>query len=174
MKWSKIGFGGGCHWCTEGIFSTIKGVEKVEQGWIASQSPHEDYSEAVIVYYNAEIIGLEELIAIHLYTHSATSRHKLRKKYRSAIYYFEQKDKVTGQKTIGKLQTEFKKEIITEVLLFNHFIENDEKYLNYFYCNPKNQFCFRYIHPKISLLNYRFQKIIDTEKLSEIKLHAES
>lgn len=151
IKWSKIGLGGGCHWCTEGVFSSIKGVEKVEQGWIASQFPHDDYAEAVIVYYDAEIISLAELIAIHLYTHSATSGHKLRKKYRSAIYYFDKRDKVIGQETIGKLQAEFEEGIITEVMVFKHFMENDEKYLNYFYRNPENQFCLRYIHPKITL-----------------------
>jgi peptide-methionine (S)-S-oxide reductase len=32
MKIDKIGFGGGCHWCTEAVFQSINGVIKVEQG----------------------------------------------------------------------------------------------------------------------------------------------
>jgi peptide-methionine (S)-S-oxide reductase len=33
---NRIGFGGGCHWCTEAVFQSLIGVEKVEQGFIAS------------------------------------------------------------------------------------------------------------------------------------------
>ena len=49
----KIGFGGGCHWCTEAIFQALNGVESVEQGWISSLNPYDTFSEAVIVHFNA-------------------------------------------------------------------------------------------------------------------------
>ena len=42
---SKIGFGGGCHWCTEAVFQSLKGVAKVEQGWIASFDEYNSFSE---------------------------------------------------------------------------------------------------------------------------------
>tara|TARA_B100000795_G_scaffold173674_1_gene130984 strand:- start:4871 stop:5212 length:342 start_codon:yes stop_codon:yes gene_type:complete len=34
----KIGLGGGCHWCTEAVFMSLKGVRSVRQGWIASDA----------------------------------------------------------------------------------------------------------------------------------------
>jgi peptide-methionine (S)-S-oxide reductase len=46
---SKIGFGGSCHWCTEAIFLSLKGVTAVKQGWIASDGQNSTFSEAVIV-----------------------------------------------------------------------------------------------------------------------------
>ena len=41
----KIAVGGGCHWCTEAVFQALKGVEKVEQGYVASDPPFEEFSE---------------------------------------------------------------------------------------------------------------------------------
>jgi len=90
---SKIGFGGGCHWCTEAVFQSLKGVRSVAQGFIASTEKNSSFSEAVIVFYDAAIITLKDLIEIHLHTHNSTSNHRFRKKYRSAVYYFEKRQK---------------------------------------------------------------------------------
>jgi len=49
----KIGFGGGCHWCTEAVFQSLRGVLFVEQGYIASTEPNSSFSEAVIVSYDS-------------------------------------------------------------------------------------------------------------------------
>ena len=84
----KIAFGGGCHWCTEAVFQSLKGVEKVEQGFITSYDQNNTFSEAVIVDFNTEKIDLKTLVEIHLHTHKSTSNHSMRKKYRSAIYVF--------------------------------------------------------------------------------------
>ncbi len=87
----KIGFGGGCHWCTEAVFQALIGVEKVEQGWIASEGENDSFSEAVIVHFDESTIDLSTLTAIHLFTHSCTSEHSMWKKYRSAVYTFSNK-----------------------------------------------------------------------------------
>ena len=58
----RIGFGGGCHWCTEAVFQSLRGISKVEQGWIRSTPPHEKFSEAVIVTYDPKVMSLETLI----------------------------------------------------------------------------------------------------------------
>ena len=67
----KIALGGGCHWCTEAVFQSLKGVEKVNQGYVASTGENNWFSEAVIVHFNDEIITLKTLIEIHLHTHKS-------------------------------------------------------------------------------------------------------
>ena len=76
----KIGFGGGCHWCTEAVFQSLIGVETVEQGYIASEDDMTSFSEAIIVHFNQEEITLKALIEIHLFTHKSTSNHSMRSK----------------------------------------------------------------------------------------------
>ena len=69
---SKIGLGGGCHWCTEGVFESLLGIAYVNQGWIASNGEN---SEADEVYFDPAVISLSDLIEIHLYTHASRSNH---------------------------------------------------------------------------------------------------
>ena len=168
MKLTKIAFGGGCHWCTEAVFQSLKGVEKVEQGFIASTGKNSSFSEAVIVHFNTEEIALNTLIEIHLLTHKSTSNHSMREKYRSAIYVFSEAQKETSQKIINILQSNFDKKIITQILDFDTFKPSQEQFQKYYLKNPKKPFCERFINPKLKLLQEQFSKELKPATLNYI------
>ena len=157
---SKIGFGGGCHWCTEAVFQSLKGVMKVDQGWIQSDPPHDDYSEAVVVHYNPTIIPLKTLVEIHLLTHSSTSSHPMRKKYRSAVYFCDPSTKELIVQCLETLKLENQKEYITTALALINFKLNEEQFLDYYKRQPGAPFCRTYIDPKLKKLRERFGKVV--------------
>lgn len=156
----KIAFGGGCHWCTEAVFQTLKGVHKVEQGFIASAVPNDSFSEGVMVHYDPQIVRLEQLLEVHLHTHKSTSNHSFRTKYRSAMYWFKEEQESAFAKAILHLQPQFSKPIITKALPMITFKLNDESFLDYYKRNPKAPFCTRYIDPKLKLLKEHFKEVI--------------
>ncbi|WP_341220487.1 peptide-methionine (S)-S-oxide reductase [Polaribacter atrinae] len=168
MELTKIAFGGGCHWCTEAVFQTLIGVEKVEQGWVASTETNNSFSEAVIVHFNIEKIVLKTLIEIHLLTHKSTSNHSMRTKYRSAIYYFSHQQKEESLKIIEELQGSFSDSIITKTLEFKNFKPSTEEFQNYYQSNPNKPFCKNYINPKLNLLVNQFSKNIDKCKVPHL------
>ena len=151
MTLKKIAFGGGCHWCTEAYFQALKGVEKVEQGWISAAFPNDTFSEAVIVHYNPTIISLEILISVHLHTHLSTKEHSFREKYRSAVYTFDGEIEEV-KKWIYGMQNDFYEPIITKVLSFGEFKLNTEEQQNYYKKNKEGEFCERYISPKLKMI----------------------
>jgi len=162
----KIGFGGGCHWCTEAVFQSFKGVTHVAQGFISATEPESSYSEAVIVSYDEAQISLKELIAIHLNTHNSTADHSMRRKYRSAIYVFDERE-IFGVKHILKsLQKDFVDPLITQVLLYTDFKASEEQFRNYYYSNPEKPFCETYIAPKLNKIKLDFRDLIDKEKIN--------
>ncbi len=163
----QVGFGGNCHWCTEAIFSSLLGVTDVKQGWIASQQQPERYSEAVIVIFEPEIIPLEALIRIHLHTHSSSSSHILRDKYRSAVYTFSSSQQALATAILQAIGQEFPEPLITEVIEFHDFKPNKPQYLNYYYSDPSRPFCQNIISPKLRELMQQFSALINPEKLSE-------
>lgn len=152
----KVGFGGSCHWCTEAVFDALRGVDHVEQGWIRSTAPNDEWSEAVIVHFDASIIDLGTLLTIHLYTHSCTSTHPMRQKYRSAVYTYNAQQNAIAEQQLKQLQAEFEHPIITRVLPFVDFKLNDEKYLDYYKKNPDKPFCQLYINPKLQRIREQF------------------
>ena len=165
----KIAFGGGCHWCTEAVFQSIKGVLKVEQGFVASTKKNSSFSEAVIVHFEDSKIALKTLIEIHLHTHKSGSNHSMRSKYRSAIYTFSEVQNKKVQSELELFQFQFQHQLITQVLPFNEFKASRKQIQNYYYNNPKKPFCERFINPKLELLLNKFSDFADQNKLKHIQ-----
>ena len=153
---SKIGLGGGCHWCTEAVFQSFLGVTLVEQGYIASEGIHASFSEAVIVHYDRKVIPMEVLIEVHLLTHKSTKMHSMRDTYRSAVYVYEKEDTAFAKAVLKTLQKNTDEKIITAVLPFKDFNPSREEITNYYKKNPNKPFCERYISPKLGELKNTF------------------
>jgi len=164
MDNERIALGGGCHWCTEAVFQSLKGIIKVEQGFVASEHENESFSEAVIVHFNPKEIALKTLIEVHLYTHNSTSDHTMRKKYRSAIYTFSNEQNILVSKNIKELQKQFNNQLITCVLPFKKFKSSSKQFHNYFYKNPEKPFCKTYISPKLKYVLDKFSRQVRKEK----------
>ena len=156
MELTKIAFGGGCHWCTEAVFQSLKGIEKVAQGFVASVAVNSRFSEAVIVHFNAEVIDIKTLIEVHLLTHKSTSNHSMREKYRSAIYTFSDAQKKKVTQLLESFQEQFDNKIITQVIPFSAFKASADMFKNYYLKNPAKPFCKQYINPKLELIKREF------------------
>ena len=156
----KLAFGGGCHWCTEAVFQSLKGVSKVEQGYIASINEADSFSEAIIVHFNAEDIPIKVLIEIHLLTHKSTVNHSMRDKYRSAIYYFNAEDFSVLTLILDELKKASSETYITQILPFKSFKASREAIQNYYIKNPNKPFCKTYITPKLLQLTKKNIPII--------------
>lgn len=168
----KIGLGGGCHWCTEAVFQSLKGVLFVEQGFIASNDEFSTFSEAVIVTFNPEIISFQVLIEVHLLTHKSTKNHSMRIKYRSAIYTFSEEQKVNVRYVLNTLNGQYRGELVTLVLSFFEFKASLKTYTNYYYSNPEKPFCETFINPKLKMLLKDFSTNINQEKLGHLKIES--
>ena len=163
MTGHEAGFGGGCHWCTEAVFRSLRGVQTVRQGFIASDPPHDSFSEAVAVAWDPDEITLEDLIAVHLATHASTSAHKMRGKYRSAVY--AQSDAIAddARQILARLEDEAGQSFVTAVLPFRTFKASDPRFHDYYSRNRQGPFCESYIEPKLALLRKRFARLQKAE-----------
>ena len=154
----KAGFGGGCHWCTEAVFQALRGVQAVRQGFVRSDAPHDGWSEAVEVDFDPAEIGFSDLVAVHLATHSSASDHKLRGKYRSAVYVFD--DGTAALRALAAIMAETGEAFVTAVLPHRGFKASDARFQDYYATNPERPFCQTYIDPKLAKLRARFSRLM--------------
>ena len=167
MSSAKIGLGGGCHWCTEAVFQSLRGVGSVEQGVIKSDPPHDTFSEAVIVTFDPDIIPLVVLIEVHLRTHASTSAHKMRGKYRSAVYTFSDAQAETVRNSIIAFQAGIDNALVTMTLPFKAFKASDERFQDYYNSNTEKPFCKTYIDPKLSKIRTKFADYVGSQDTAE-------
>jgi peptide-methionine (S)-S-oxide reductase len=158
---TRIGLGGGCHWCTEAVFQSLRGVGRVEQGFIRSAPPHDAWSEAVIAHFDPCRIDLEMLIEVHVRTHAATRQHNLREKYRSAVYTFDDQQAKAAKEALERMQGSFDEQLITKVLPFAAFRLSAPRFQNYYRTDPHRPFCQRFIDPKLALIRRQFSHGIE-------------
>ena len=156
----KIGFGGGCHWCTEAVFQALKGVHDVRQGFIRSVPPHDAPSEAVELAFDPQANSLEQLIGVHLTTHASTAAHKMRGKYRSAIYVFNVAQGEAVAEVMERIAAQTGTEFVTQVLEHRGFEPSNERFHNYYQNGPERPFCKTYIDPKLAKIRQGFPALM--------------
>jgi len=161
----KIGLGGGCHWCTEAVFLSLRGVHQVQSGWIRSVGEHCGESESVIVHFNPDQISLKTLIEIHVLTHSSASNHSMRDKYRSAIYVFSKAQAKTACTILEAISEHLGANFVTIILDFAGFRAVQNSYKNYYYSDRERPFCVNIIEPKLQKIIATHREHIDQDRL---------
>jgi len=133
----------------------------VDQGWISPDGEETSFSEAILVEFDPQVISLQVLTEIHLLSHSSHSDHKMRTKYRSAIYVHDQQQKDEVSEIVRILQMQSTKKYITQVLPMGAFKRNKSSLLNYYQTRPNAPFCTTYIEPKIKALIKTHQQYLN-------------
>ena len=153
---SKAYFAGGCFWCVEAIFQSVKGVEEAISGYAGGEMVNPsyelvsagvtDHAETVEIYYDPNIVSYTTLLKVFFESHDPTTLNRQGPdsgtQYRSAIFYQtnEERDKIRS--FIKKLESEgiFTEKIITEVTKLGKFYDAEAYHQEYEYNNPDNPY----------------------------------
>jgi peptide-methionine (S)-S-oxide reductase len=157
--------GGGCFWCTEAIFSKLRGVESVESGYSGGTMPNPTYeqvcsedtehAEAVKITYNPNVISYKQLLEIFFTVHDPTTLNRqgadVGTQYRSVIFYQDQNQKATAESVIREVEAEkvWGGRIVTQVVPFTAFYKAEGYHQEYYEKNPRQGYCMVVIAPKV-------------------------
>jgi len=172
----KAYFAGGCFWCTEAIFSRLKGVYDVYPGYTGGGVANPKYkqvclgitghAEAVEILYDQSIISYNTLLEVFFRTHNPTTLNKqgndIGTQYRSAIYCITENELKIAKSYINELIVEkvFTNLIVTEVNMLTRFYNAEIEHKEYFDLNTNQPYCAAVISPKIRKLMQQNKEIL--------------
>jgi len=172
-------FGSGCFWCSEAVFSELRGVEKVEPGYAGGSVPNPTYedvctdatghAEVAQITFDPSVISYRELLEVLFSTHDPTTLNRQGAdqgtQYRSVIFYHDQKQKEEADAIIRELTAErvFRKPIVTEVAPLQAFYPAEDYHRNYFSRNPSQPYCRAVIAPKLAKFRSHWKSKLKSE-----------
>ena len=176
-------FGGGCFWCTEAIFSELKGVESVVSGYSGGEKDDPSYeevttgttghAEVIQVIFDSKILSYEDLVRIHLHTHNPTTLNRQGgdrgTQHRSSIFFHDEAQQEMAQKVLEEEAAHFESPIVTELTAFKNFFKAEAYHQNYFERNPQQPYCSVVISPKLKKLRERYADQLKNHESANLK-----
>lgn len=170
-------FGAGCFWCVEAVFQELKGVLKVESGYMGGAIPNPTYrevctgttghAEVTRITFDPTVISYDELLEVLWTTHDPTTLNRqgadAGTQYRSAIFYHSEEQKAKAEKSKKEVATTiWDSSIVTEIVPTDTFYPAEEYHQDYYALNPNAGYCRAVISPKVAKVRASF-----TDKLKQ-------
>jgi len=175
-KYEFATFGGGCFWCTEAIFSNLKGVKSVTAGYAGGSTKEPSYkdicsgetghAEVIHITFDRSIITYKVLLSIFFDTHNPTTLNRqgadVGTQYRSVIFYHNTTQKESATELIAALTKEqvFETPIVTEITAFNNYYPAENYHQNYYENNKNAGYCRMVINPKLAAFIEKYKLLI--------------
>ncbi len=176
-------FAGGCFWCTEAVFSMLKGVKSVMSGYsggrpmpVGKAPTYEQvsngdtgYAESLKIEFDPSIITYDDLLAVFFNTHDPTTLNRqgydIGSEYRSAIFYSNEEQKHKAEALIKELDDAkaYDKPVVTEVRPLGEFYPAEEYHRDFYKNNKDSMYCEIVIEPKLEKLQKRFSELLKVQ-----------
>ena len=165
-------FAGGCFWCTEAVFLSLKGVKSVTSGYIGGFIENPTYeavckgttghAEAVQIVFDTKETHCVDLLAVFFGTHDPTTLNRqgadVGTQYRSEIFYHSEEQRQTAKDYIDFLEDNktFNSPVVTAISAASRFFIAENYHENYYNRNKNQSYCQYVIAPKMDKLKKYF------------------
>lgn len=163
---------GGCFWCTEAVFSELKGVVSTTPGYCGGTVPNPSYeavctgrtghAESLDVVFDPTVISLHDLLLVFFTTHDPTTRNRqgndVGTQYRSAVFYRTPAQRAAAEDAVREVEAAgiWPHKVVTEIVPFTTFYPAEEYHRDYFRRHPERAYCQLVIAPKLSKFRHQY------------------
>jgi len=168
----KATLAGGCFWCIESAFNSVKGIVSATSGYMGGHSAEPTYeqvcaggtghAEVVQLHFDDKEISYSEILEIFFSLHNPTQLNRqgndVGTQYRSEIFTHDEEQHTIAVNMIAQIteQKLFEEAIVTQVNPAVTFHSGEEYHQEYFKNNPENQYCQAVVSPKLAKFRQTF------------------
>ena len=162
---------GGCFWCTEAQFESLRGVREVISGYAGGDLENPTYeqvgsgqtghAEAFQVYYDPAVIPFDTLVKAFFIGHDGSSLNRqgpdVGTQYRSIAFYRTPEEKAAIDKAIQHENEsgKYSRPIVTQVVPFEKFYPAEVYHQGYYYTHPNEMYVSTVSEPKVEKFRKR-------------------
>jgi peptide-methionine (S)-S-oxide reductase len=165
---------GGCFWCLDAVYRTLKGVTDVVSGYTGGKRPNPTYeavctgltghAEAVAVTFDPEVIPDQVILDVFFTLHDPRQLNRqgndVGTQYRSAMFYRDEEQKSLFEAARDRAEDLWDGGIVTEISPLGEFFEAEEYHQDFFAKNPNQGYCLAVALPKVNKVRKSYSQYV--------------
>jgi peptide-methionine (S)-S-oxide reductase len=165
---------GGCFWCLDAVYRTLKGVKDVVSGYTGGTTANPDYesvctgrtghAEAVEVTFDPEVIPDSVILDVFFSLHDPRQLNRqgndVGTQYRSAMFYSDDEQKQLFEAAKDRASEYWDGGLVTVISPLETFHRAEEYHQDFFAKNPGQGYCLAVALPKVNKIRKSYSEYI--------------
>lgn len=165
---------GGCFWCLDAVYRTLRGVADVVSGYTGGDVPDPSYeqvctgttgqAEAVAVSFDPGVIPADVILDVFFTLHDPRQLNRqgndVGTQYRSAMFFDGEEQKALFEAAIARADELWGGGVVTTIEPLGPFYRADEYHQDFFAKNPGQGYCMAVAVPKVNKVRKAYASYI--------------
>jgi len=165
---------GGCFWCLDAVYRTLKGVKDVVSGYTGGSTVYPSYesvctgttghAEAVAVTFDPEVIPDNVILDVFFSLHDPRQLNRqgadVGTQYRSAMFYSDEAQKEQFEAARDRASEYWDGGIVTTIEPLGDYYNAEDYHQDFFAKNPGQGYCMAVALPKVNKIRKSYSEYI--------------
>jgi peptide-methionine (S)-S-oxide reductase len=163
--------GGGCFWCLEAVFLEVRGITKVESGYMGGHLKDPGYeqvcdgstghAEVVRLEFDRAVISYRDILEIFFTIHDPTTLNRqgndVGTQYRSVIFHTSPDQEALARQVMAEMAAVWDGPIVTQIAPAETWYKAEDYHQDYFRQHPLQGYCAFVVAPKVQKFKSTFK-----------------
>jgi peptide-methionine (S)-S-oxide reductase len=165
---------GGCFWCLDAVYRTLKGVTDVVSGYTGGSTVHPSYeavctgstghAEAVAVTFDPEVIPDDVILDVFFSLHDPRQLNRqgadVGTQYRSAMFFENEEQKAIFEAAKERANGYWEGGVVTEISPLGTYYRAEDYHQDFFAKNPGQGYCMAVALPKVNKIRKSYAEYV--------------